>query len=264
MSNSTIIKIKRSQLQPGDIILGPAPRDRDLPLTRRPRPGYDRRASSVDRYDFPDSNRGRGQQIARRRPQQDYRDKYDHDYDSEGSIPPRSRRQRPRGQRQQRPRSDGDGNGKESSSSSSSDLGCSSDDEEMKKKAKWKKWGAIGLAGVATIHAVHGVHETVEKTRARRKEVAEGEIGLDEAHKKKNRGRWRDAANVGIAAVWLKSAYDEIQEYREAKHEHAEMIEHGEERHKKRVERAKAIQRGEYHGHHELDEDEMKKCLGRG
>jgi hypothetical protein len=131
----------------------------------------------------------------------------------------------------------------------------------LKKKAKWKKWGAVGLAGVATIHAVHGVHETVEKTRARHKELDEGEISEGEAHRRKNKGRWRNAANVGIAAVWVKSAYDEIMEYREAQKEHMEACERTEERHKQRLERAKAIKRGEYKGHHEMDKAQMKKYL---
>jgi hypothetical protein len=120
-----------------------------------------------------------------------------------------------------------------------------SDDEKVKHKAKLKKWGAIGLAGVATIHAVHGVHETVEKTAARRKEVAEGKISEAEAHKRKSKGNWRTAADVGIAAVWIKSAYDEIKEYREARKEHVEACERSEERHRKRLERDKGDKRGE-------------------
>jgi len=181
----------------------------------------------------------------RRRDQPDSQDQYN----SEGSIPPRSRRSAPA--KQKRQQSNRDGNA--SSSASSSDLGCTDDDEKTKKKAKWKKWGAIGLAGVATIHAVHGAHETVEKAQARRKQLAEGEISEGQAHKKKSKGRLRTAAEVGIAAVWIKSAYDEIKEYREAKEEHADACGRSEERHRKRLERAKAIKRGEYKGHHPMD-----------
>jgi hypothetical protein len=92
--------------------------------------------------------------------------------------------------------------------------------------------------------------------------VAEGEITEGEAHKKKNKARLKTAADVGVAAVWIKSAYDEIKEYREAKKEHAECCERQEERHQKRLERAKAIKRGEYQGHHPLDD--YKKYLADG
>jgi hypothetical protein len=125
----------------------------------------------------------------------------------------------------------------------------------MKKKAKLKKWGAIGLAGVATIHAVHGVHETVEKTATRRRELAAGTISEGEARKKKSTGRWRTAADVGIATVWLKSAYDEIKEYREARKEHVEACERGEERHRKRLVR----KRGESRGRRGLDRRERRR-----
>jgi hypothetical protein len=135
---------------------------------------------------------------------------------------------------------------------SSSDLGNTDDDDKIKKKAQWKKWGAISLAGIATIHAVHGGYETYEKTQHRRRELAEGKISEDEAKQRRKRGRWRTAADVGIAGVWIKSAYDEIKEYREVKKEYSEVCEKGEERHKKRVERAKAMQSGKYSGQHEL------------
>jgi len=231
--NSTIIKIKRSELRPGDVLLGPAPRD--LPLGR-PRPRYLRRTSSLDRNDFSDPYRGRGT-IARRREQPDPSDQYD----SEGSVPPQSRKLTSENRRDT---DRGNSNRNRSSSASSSDLGCTDDDEKNVKKAKWKKWGAIGLAGVAGIHAVHGVYETIEKTKERRKELEEGEISEEEAKRKKNRARWKEAANVGIAGVWIKSAWDEIKEYREAQHEHAEICEKAEERHRKRIERAKANKRG--------------------
>jgi hypothetical protein len=305
--NTTILKVRASEIQPGDIILGPAPsdlppdlrlvrlqqpRERDMPLVRLPRPGYLRRTSSLDRDDFLTSYRGTGtitrrrtrrrgqldedqydsegpiaRRRTRRRDQPDSQDQYNSEdivarrrtrrrdqpdlqdqYGSEGSIPPRSRRSA--STKQKRQQSNRDGNA--SSSASSSDLGCTDDDEKSKKKAQWKKWGAIGLAGVATIHAVHGAHETFEKTQARRKELAEGEISEGEAHKKRNKAKWRTAADVGIAAVWIKSAYDEIKEYREAKKEHSEVCGRGEERHRKRLERSKAIKSGEYKGHHPL------------
>jgi hypothetical protein len=66
----------------------------------------------------------------------------------------------------------------------------------------------------------------------------------------------RNAADVGIAAVWIKSAYDEMKEYREAKKEHAEVCENTEERHQKRIERAKQIKNREYKGHHAMKDYE--------
>lgn len=227
--NSVVLRIPRSEIKHGDVILGPAPRD--LPIARRPR--LDRRASSLDRDDFRVSRNDTGARVTRYRQEQD-------PYESEASIAPRARPRAPgrRGQRRTTERS--------SSPSSSSDLGSTTDDEKQKHKAKLKKWGSIALAGVATIHMVHGVHETVEKARERRQELAEGDISGSEAERRKRKARWKNAANVGIAAVWVKSAVDEIKEYREAKHEHVELIEKAEERHRKRVERDRAIMSGQY------------------
>lgn len=252
-----VIRVRRSDVKPGDVILGPAPAERSLVPRQRPRPQYPRRASSLDGDDFYDRNpRGRGQVIRRRNPRDDY--------DSEGSVPPRSRRPIPsRQNRPQRDERERNRKGKDegSSSVSSSDLGCTDDDEKIKKKAKLKKWGSIGLAGVATVHAVAGVHSTIEKRKKRQEELADGEISEEEADKIRNKGRWRNAANVGIAAVWIKSAVDEIKEYREASKEHREIIEKGEERHRMRIERAKAIKRGEYRGTHRLSPEERRHYL---
>lgn len=256
---SDVIRVRRSEVQPGDVILGPAPPERSL-VPRRPRPQYTRRASSLDGNDFYErDHRGRGQ-LARRR---DPRDQYDQQYDSEGSVPPRARRPIPPRQNRQRDGRERNRKGKEdtSSSASSSDLGCTDDDEKSRKKAKLKKWGAIGLAGVATIHAVAGVHSTVEKHKKRQEELEDGEISEEEAEKRRNKGRWKNAANVGIAAVWIKGAVDEIKEYREASKEHQETCEKTEERHRMRVERAKAIKRGEYQGTHRLTPDERRHYL---
>jgi hypothetical protein len=126
----------------------------------------------------------------------------------------------------------------------------------MKKKAKWKKWGAIGLAGIATIHAVHGGYETYEKTQARHKDEADGTISGKEADKKKKNAGWKTAADVGIAAVWIKGAYDEIKEYREVRKEYAEVCEKGEERHRKRLEKEKATRGAKNKGENALDDAE--------
>jgi hypothetical protein len=297
--NSRIITVRPSEIQPGDIVLGPAPTDQsldawlqsreiDLPLIRLPsRPELARRASSLDRRDFPAPYRNDGAELnrtrhrrRRRTNRREQEDSQDQD-DSEDSIPPQSRRRRGEGRNYARSQSHYDSEGsipprqrrsasarhredkgerklrKDADATSSSDLGCTDDDKKTKKKAQWKKWAAIGLAGVATIHAVHGVHETVEKTQHRRKELAEGKISQEEAKKKKTQGRWKTAADVGIAAVWLKSAYDEIQEYREVRHEYAEVVEKGEERHKRRLERAKSARglNGQNRGRNDDDDD---------
>lgn len=278
------MRVRRSEVQPGDVVLGPAPPERSL-VPRRPRPQYSRRASSLDGDDsYERDPRGRGQlarrrdlrdqddqqydsegsdgrgQLARRR---DPRDQYDQQYDSEGSVPPRTRRPIPPRQHRQRGGQERNGKSRDdtSSSVSSSDLGCTDDDEKSKKKAKLKKWGAIGLAGVATIHAVSGVHSTIEKRKKRQEELADGDISEEEAERIRNKGRLRNAANVGIAAIWIKGAVDEIKEYREAAKEHQETREKVEERHRMRVERAKAIKRGEYQGTHRLTPEERRRYL---
>jgi len=256
-ANSAVIRVRRSEVQPGDVILGPAPPERSLVPRQRPRPQYPRRASSLDGDDFYRPNPRRRGQVLRRR---DPRDQYGQ-YDSEGSVPPRDRCSIPQRQNQQRGNRNGTDKDDTSSSASSSNLGCTSDDEKIKKKAKLKKWGSIGLAGVATIHAVAGVHSTIEKRKKNREELEEGEISEAEAEKRRNKGRWRNAANVGIAAVWIKGAVDEIKEYREATKEHQEIIEKSEERHRKRIERAKAIKKGEYKGSHHLNDEERRKYL---
>jgi hypothetical protein len=295
--NTTILQVKPSEIQDGDIVLGPASQQLaiNLPPLQLSRPRNLRRVSSLDRDDFsvPYSDRRVTARRYRRQDRQD-RDLYDsadsiarkprrrqhqpgfqdrHDsadsvarkprrrrhqpgfqdrYDSDGSIPPRPRRFPRNNQEQKRQKSNR--NRSSSSSSSSSDLGCTEDDEKNEKKAKWKKWGTIGLATVATIHAVHGAHETFEKAQARRKELAEGKISEGEAHKKKKNARLRTVAEVGIAGVWVKGAYDELMEYREAKREHVELREKSEKRHQKRLERAEAIKRGDYRGNHAMDD----------
>lgn len=256
---SDVIRVRRSEVQTKDVILGPAPLERSL-VPRRPRPHYLRRASSLD-GDHASDPRGRGQLERRRDPQH----QYDQQYDSEGSIPPRARR--PIHSKEARLRDcryrncKGRDGTSSSSSDSSSDLGCTDDDEKSKKKALLKKWGAIGLAGVATIHAVSGVHSTIEKRKKRQEELADREISEEEAERRRNRGRWKNAANVGVAAIWIKGAVDEIKEYREAAKEHRESCEKSEERHRMRIERARAITRGEYQGTHKLTSQERRHYL---
>jgi hypothetical protein len=273
--NTTILKVRPSEVQDGDIILGPASPQLpiNLPPLHLPQPRYLRRVSSLDRDDFsvPYSDRRITARGYSRRQDRPDRERYDSlesvarshtrrrrrpvlrdRYDSDGSIPPQSRRS-PRTKQEQK-RQQSNRNSSSSSSSSSSDLGCTEDDEKNEKKAKWKKWGTIGLAAVATSHAVHGAHETFEKAQARRKELAEGKISEGEAHKKKKNARLRTAAEVGIAGIWVKGAYDELNEYREAKKEHAEIREKSEKRHQKRLERAKAMKRGDYRGTHAMDD----------
>ncbi|QDS68970.1 hypothetical protein FKW77_008916 [Venturia effusa] len=254
-----VIRVRRSEVQPGDVILGPAPLERSV-APRRPRPQYSRRSSSLDGDKFFQLAPSRRRELAGRR---DPRDENEQQYDSEGSVPPRARRPLPARQSRQRDGRERSRNAEDdtSSSVSSSDLGCTDDDEKSKKKARLKKWGAIGLAGVATIHAVSGVHSTIEKRKKRQEELAHGDISEEEAERRRNKGRWKNAANVGIAAVWIKGAVDEIKEYREVAKEYEETCEKGEERHRRRVERAKAITRGEYQGTHKLTPEERRHHL---
>src|ERR1700753_1500428 len=117
--NPIVLRIRRSELRPGDVILRPAPRD--LPLARRPQ--YHRRASSLDRGDFGLPRRGRSAIVRRDEQERE-------PYESEGSIPPRARARARQGPKRDDARS--------SSSSSSSDLGSTTDDEKKKKKARLK------------------------------------------------------------------------------------------------------------------------------
>jgi gamma-glutamylcysteine synthetase len=72
-----------------------------------------------------------------------------------------------------------------------------------------------GLATVATIHAAHNIYQSMEKRNARQKAVKEGRLSPDEAKKLKTKAIVKDVASVGIAALGIKSAIEEMKEARE-------------------------------------------------
>lgn len=127
--------------------------------------------------------------------------------------------------------------GKKDASDSDSSLGASSEDEKRIKKMRGKQLMTTGLATVATIHAAHNVYQSMEKRNSRHKAVAEGDMTPDEARKLKAKATLQDVASVGIAAIGLKSAYDEIKEANEMNNECKELRKKKEERHTKRLER---------------------------
>lgn len=106
-----------------------------------------------------------------------------------------------------------------SSSDSNSDFGSSTDDEHTSKKLRRRGIVATGLATVATVHAGHSVFQSVQKRYERQKQLQEGEISKDEARKRRTRNNLKDATNVAIAALSIKSAVDE---WNEAAHQRAE------------------------------------------
>lgn len=129
----------------------------------------------------------------------------------------------------------GEGFEKRGGGSSSSDSDWSSDEEMKKvKKAKGKEMLTAGLATVATIHAAHSCYQSIEKRKKRQKEVQEGTMSPEEAQKLKRKALMSDAANVGIAALGIKSAFSEWKEMNEQRHEARETRENFEKRREKR------------------------------
>lgn len=125
-----------------------------------------------------------------------------------------------------------------SSSSESSSVCSSSEDERRTKKLKGKEYLTAGLAAVATIHAAHGIYQSMEATEKRHFEVARGEMSHEEAKRLRNKARLQDAAAIGIAALGIKSAYEEWQEVKESRHEFGTLKEERQKRHEKRVKKA--------------------------
>lgn len=178
------------------------------------------------------SGAGAGAADSHRRNQDDYDDRghrsrrysddeYDDDYRSKGG---RNDRHRDR---------------KGSRSGSETDLGDSEDDEKAHRKMRGKQFLTSGLAAVATIHAAHGVYSSMEKANARRKAVREGKIKPEEARKLKSKAMMQNAASVGIAAMGVKGAFDEMKEAREKTHECNEFKQQKVWRHQRREERRK-------------------------
>lgn len=224
MEERGLVLRKRSEVQSDEEVVEVV-RHRGQRLPRRP--GMNRRASSMDN---PRDGGGRGRENNRQ--VGPYRGAAGAGYDSEGSVPPQTRVGR------QRAKSTGGGKGNRSSSSStsSSALGSTTDDQKKTRKLKRKKWITAGLAGVATIHAASSLYSSVEDHDKRILAVEAGELSPEEAHKKQRAARWQDAASIAIAALGIKGALSEWKEVQEQRHEHAEMMENAEERHKKRIE----------------------------
>ncbi len=215
---------KRSEVQSDEEIVERAPRNQQMVPYR---PGMNRRASSLDGNDY--RNRGDGRNDRRIGAYRGRRD----DSDSEGSVPPRSRVSHTRSKRSS-----------SKSTSDSEDLGSSTDDERRCKDISRKKWLTGGLAAVATIHAAAKVYSSLEARDKRHQQVLSGEMSPEEEHKKRNRGRWQDAAAVGIAAIGIRGAVGEWHEVEEKQQEHKKVLREREERHQQRLERQKRAREG--------------------
>jgi hypothetical protein len=96
-----------------------------------------------------------------------------------------------------------------------------------------------GLAAVATIHAAHNVYQSMDKRNARQKAVREGRLTPVEARKLKSKAILQDAASVGIAALGIKGAFEELKEAKEIQHECKNFQHEKARRHERRLERQK-------------------------
>ncbi|KAL5357039.1 hypothetical protein BJX96DRAFT_143825 [Aspergillus floccosus] len=85
-----------------------------------------------------------------------------------------------------------------------SDRDNSTDEERQHKKLTRDTLVATGLATVATIHAAHGLHESMEKHKRNAQMVREGDMSPEEARRRRLKGNFSDAANVGLAALGVK------------------------------------------------------------
>lgn len=235
MEERGLVLRKRSEVQSDEEVVEVV-RHRGQRLSKRP--GMERRASSMDN---PRDGGGRGRDNDRR--VGPYRGGAGGaGDDSEGSVPPQNRVGRRRAKS-----TGGKGNRSSSSSTSSSALGSTTDDEKKTRKMKRKKWITAGLAGVATIHAASSLYSSVENHDKRILAVEAGELSPEEAHKKQRAARWQDAASIAIAALGIKGALSEWKEVQEQRHEHAELMENQEERHKKRLEHERRKRARENH-----------------
>lgn len=185
-----------------------------------------------DQDDFDDRGSSRG---GSRRYHDDY-------YDEDRSYGGRDDRDRDRhrggggGRDRSRSRSR---RGGRSNYTSESDLGDSDEDEKYAKKMRGKQVLTTGLATVATIHAAHEVYQSMEKRTARQKAVKEGRLSESEAKKLKTKAIMQDAASVGIAALGIKGAVEEMKEAKHLNHECREFQSEKVRRHERREERRK-------------------------
>ncbi|KAK3081971.1 hypothetical protein LTS18_009840, partial [Coniosporium uncinatum] len=221
-SRDGLILKKRSEVRPGEIIVGRAPPSTQLARRR----DYDRDHNDDAYNRSPQSTQGLAQ---RPRHEQDYND----GYNSEASIAPRPRRRR-----QQRARSqDGSQRQRRESSESSTDLGSSTGDESKCKSLKRKKYITLGFTAIALIHAGASIHEAMEMRAYHRKQLAEGGMEPTEAKKEQMKQRWEEAKAIGIGAYGAYSSYETIKELNERREEHHKMEEERKDRHKRREER---------------------------
>lgn len=235
---------KRSEVQSDEEIMDTVPRNRQM-IPYRPAPH--RRASSLDGNHYDDRRDGRNDRRVGA-----WRGRHD-DSDSEASLPPRSRVSNTRSKRSS-----------SKSTSDSEDLGSTTEDERRCREANRKKWLASGLAAVATVHAAAGVYNKLEASDKRHRQVLAGELAPEEAKKKRNRGRWQDAASIGVAALGIRSALNEWYEVEEKQEEHKKYLQEREERHRRRMEkqkRAKERYLAEYRSDREnsLDADDRAR-----
>jgi hypothetical protein len=239
MEERGLVLRKRSEVQSDEEVVEVV-RHRGQRLPKRP--GMGRRASSMDN---PRGGGGRGHDNDRQVGPYRGGARGAGD-DSEGSVPPQNRVGRRRAKS-----TGGKGNRSSSSSTSSSALGSTTDDEKKIRNMKRKKWITAGLAGVATIHAASSLYSSVESHDKRILAVEAGELSPEEAHKKQREARWRDAASIAIAALGIKGALSEWKEVQEKRHEHAELMESQQERHKKRIEHERRKRaRENHHGYY--------------
>jgi hypothetical protein len=216
---------KRSEVRSDEEIVERVPRNQQVVPYNRP--GMNRRASSLDRNDYRDGHSDRRVGA--------YRGRYDGS-DSEGSVPPQSRVSRSK-------------RSSSKSTSDSEDLGSSTDDQRRCRDIGRRKWLTGGLAAVATVHAAAKIYSSLEARDKRQQQLIAGEISEDEARRRRNKGRWQDAAAVGVAAIGIRGAMGEWHEVEDKSAEHKRLLKERKERHQRRMEkqrRAREIDRGSY------------------
>lgn len=189
-------------------------------------------ASDEDRRRNQDDFDDRGSRRPRR-----YSDDYDDDYRSNRGHDQYGDVRSSKGERQDRPRR----RGGRSDYGSESDLGDSSEDEKQARKMKGKQILTSGLAAVATIHAAHGVYQSMDKRKLRQKAVREGRLSPAEAKKLKTKAMLQDAAAIGIAAMGVKGAVDEMKEAKNLTAENKVFKAAKARRHERREERRKQL-----------------------
>ncbi|KAJ6782040.1 hypothetical protein PWT90_08984 [Aphanocladium album] len=186
-----------------------------------------------DQDDFDDGYRHRSRRYSDEYDDRDGRDRRD---DREYDRAPRGGRDRSRSQSRR--------GGRRSDYGSDTDLGDSDDDERRAKKMKGKQIITSALAGVATIHAAHEVFENLEKRKARKKAVKDGQLSKVDAQKMKTKAIIKDATAVGIAAMGIKGAIGNVKEAKELSHECKNFQLEKARRHEKREQRRKRLEMG--------------------